>query len=142
MAGPCQSSSGQTSRCMSPAVYKHMCACVCMCACLTPALCEAGEDSCSSISQQVSDQLTVTVHLFVYNQRPQQLVWTQSAVTQSSQHHERSLPRACPPSLGVVTAGPAEHLFKVTTLPKLSTFFSAHKHFFKSPESYSPRGRQ
>lgn len=117
-------------------------ACVCMCACLTPALCEAGEDSCSSISQQVSDQLTVTVHLFVYNQRPQQLVWTQSAVTQSSQHHERSLLRACPPSLGVVTAGPAEHLFKVTTLPKLSTFFSAHKHFFKSPESYSPRGRQ
>lgn len=48
--------------------------------------------------------------LFVYNQHHQQLVWNQSAVTRRSEHHEHSSPRVCPPSLGVVTAGPSSTL--------------------------------
>jgi len=92
-----------------------------------------------SVSQQASDLLSVTAHLFVYNQHHQQLVWDQSAVTE---HHEHSLPCVCLTSLGAVSAGLPEHwssqLFEVTTVQNLSTSISAHKHFFQKPRVTQP----
>ncbi len=126
------------------APHLQLCVCVCVCARIYSCAQSGTEDSCSSVSQQVSDLLTVTPHLFVYDRHHQQLVWNQAAVTWRTERREHSLPGVCPASLGVVTAGRAEHwsshLFKVTTVQHF--FFTIRQHFFKSPESHRPLGRQ